>query len=106
MSTGVIGGCPPEGGDFPEGTHPAAVTRTPDANRTDSPFHVLRGLPEDFAHDLPVFIFTTPGLPFLAKLWHWPLKTVLAKKGYDVIGEFACRGFDTWGPLWLIGGLN
>jgi hypothetical protein len=23
-----------------------------------------------------------------------------------IIGEFACRGFDSWGPLFLIGGLN
>jgi hypothetical protein len=42
----------------------------------------------------------------LAKLWHRPLKAALAEKGYDVIAEFACRGFDTWGPLWLTGGLN
>ena len=28
------------------------------------------------------------------------------KKGYDVMAEFSCRGFDTWGPLWLTGGLN
>jgi flavodoxin len=53
-----------------------------------------------------VFIFTTSGLPMFAKLWHWPLKNVLTKKGYEVLGDFACRGFDTWGPLWLTGGLN
>lgn len=66
----------------------------------------VRGLPETHARDLPVFIFTTSGLPVLAKLWHWPLKKMLAAKGYDVIAEFTCRGFDTWGPLWLAGGLN
>jgi hypothetical protein len=37
---------------------------------------------------------------------HAPLKRLLARKGFDVVGEFACRGFDTWGPLWLTGGLN
>ena len=66
----------------------------------------VRGLPENPASDLPVFIFTTSGLPVLAKVWHSPLKAALAKKGYDFIAEFACRGFDTWGPLWLTGGLN
>jgi flavodoxin len=66
----------------------------------------VRGLPDGYARDLPVFIFTTSGLPVLAKLWHRPLKAALAEKGYDVIAEFACRGFDTWGPLWLTGGLN
>lgn len=66
----------------------------------------VRGLPDTYARTLPVFIFTTSGLPFLAKFWHRPLKQALAGKGYEVIGEFACRGFDTWGPLWLAGGLN
>jgi len=66
----------------------------------------VRGLPEERTRDLPVFIFTTSGLPFLAKFWHRPLKQALAATGYEIIGEFACRGFDTWGPLWLTGGLN
>jgi flavodoxin len=66
----------------------------------------VRGLPGDFARALPVFIFTTSGLPFLAAFWHRPLKHLLASKDYEVVGEFACRGFDTWGPLWLTGGLN
>jgi hypothetical protein len=54
----------------------------------------------------PAFVFSTSGLPFLAKLWHGPLKKLLARKGFEVVGEFSCRGFDTWGPLWLTGGLN
>jgi flavodoxin len=72
----------------------------------DQLFQWVRGLPENSARDFPVFIFTTSGLPMFAKLWHWPLKNVLTKKGYEVLGDFACRGFDTWGPLWLTGGLN
>ena len=63
----------------------------------------VRGLPETYARALPVFIFTTSGLPFLATFWHWPLNHALASKGFGVTGEFACRGFDTWGPLWLTG---
>jgi hypothetical protein len=42
----------------------------------------------------------------MAKLWHAPLKKLLARKGFEPVGEFACRGFDTWGPLWFAGGLN
>ena len=72
----------------------------------DEIWNWVRGLPEEHAGKLRVFIFTTSGLPVLAKLWHRPVKNVLAKKGYSVIGEFSCRGFDTWGPLWLTGGLN
>ena len=54
----------------------------------------------------PAFIFSTSGLPFLSRLWHLPLKRKLRKKGYDVVGEFRCAGFDTVGPLRLFGGIN
>lgn len=54
----------------------------------------------------PAFIFSTAGLSFLASSWHAAFKAALAQKGFDVVGEFHCRGFDTWGPLWLIGGIN
>ena len=30
----------------------------------------------------------------------------LSDKGFEVIGDFNCKGFDTWGPLKLIGGIN
>jgi len=66
----------------------------------------VRGLPDGPERTMPAFVFSTSGLPFLARLWHWPLKRVLARKGVAVVGEFACRGFDTWGPLWFAGGLN
>ncbi len=66
----------------------------------------LRGLPDAEVSTIPAFIFTTSGLPFLAPLWAAPMRRLLARKGFDVLGEFACRGFDTWGPLWLTGGLN
>ena len=52
------------------------------------------------------FMFSTEGLPCLWRLWHWPIKAKLLKKGYDVVGEFHCGGFDTVGPLQLFGGLN
>ena len=39
----------------------------------------VRGLPEQYAEQLRVLIFLTSGLPMFAKLWHWPVKNVLAK---------------------------
>jgi flavodoxin len=53
-----------------------------------------------------VFIFSTSGLPFLSRLYHCPLKKRLARAGFDVVGEFHCRGHDSFGPLWFLGGLN
>jgi flavodoxin len=69
-------------------------------------FEWLRGFPDAPVPSMPAFIVSTSGLPFLAKLWHAPLRHLLARKGFRVVGELACRGFDTWGPLWLTGGLN
>lgn len=66
----------------------------------------LRGLPDTREAITPAFVFSTSGLPFLRRFWHQPLKTLLVRKGFEVVGDFACRGFDTWGPLWLTGGLN
>lgn len=67
---------------------------------------LLRRLPDAPAPARPAFVFSTSGLPFLSRVWHAPLERLLARKGFEVIGSFACRGFDTWGPLWLTGGLN
>jgi flavodoxin len=69
-------------------------------------FEWLSGLPDAIKPTRPAFIFSTSGLPFLAKLWHCPLRRLLSRKGFYTVGEFTCRGFDTWGPLWLAGGLN
>jgi len=66
----------------------------------------VRDLPESFQPKPAVFIFSTSGLPILARFWHRPLRVALTQKGFDVLDEFTCRGFDTWGPLWLAGGLN
>jgi flavodoxin len=66
----------------------------------------LVGLPDCRELSKPAFVFSTSGLPFLSNVWHSPLKRLLRRKGFDVVAEFSCRGFDTWGPLWLAGGLN
>lgn len=66
----------------------------------------LGGLPDCREPLKTAFVFSTSGLSFLSKVWHAPLKRLLGRKGFEVVGEFSCRGFDTWGPLWLVGGLN
>ena len=67
----------------------------------------------EFANRLPqsknkkAFIFSTSGITRIKVLIrHGPLKTILQSKGFEVIGEFNCAGFDTVGPLRIIGGLN
>lgn len=53
------------------------------------------------------FIFSTSGGgKVLGKGAHWRLRKPLEKKGFEVIGEFNCKGLDTFGPLKLIGGVN
>lgn len=69
-------------------------------------FEWLFGLPDTAEVQAPAFIFSTSGLPMFARFWHAPLRRLLTRKGFSVIGEFACGGYDTWGPLWLTGGLN
>ncbi len=69
-------------------------------------FEWLRGLPDTPVARCPAFVFSTSGLSFLAKLWHAPLIRELSKKGFVVVGDFHCRGHDSWGPLWLAGGIN
>jgi flavodoxin len=52
------------------------------------------------------FVFSTAGLPFLSSIWHRPLRRRLYRRGWRILGEFTCPGWDSWGPLRLIGGLN
>jgi flavodoxin len=59
------------------------------------------------SHGPRAFVFTTSGMGRSQSLpWQRSLEEVLRDKGYDVVGSFACRGFDTWLPLRLVGGLN
>lgn len=48
------------------------------------------------------FTFHTSGN---GKTYSW-LNKNLTRKGFDVIGEFNCKGYDTYGPFKLIGGHN
>ncbi len=54
------------------------------------------------------FIFSTSGLrkiPFIHN-FDKPLKAKLQRKGFDIIGEFSCRGLDTYRATRLVGGIN
>ena len=68
----------------------------------------------DFVDKLPMirnkkaFIFSTSGLRkvrFIHNLDE-PLKEKLQRKGFDIIGEFSCRGFDTSRAAMIVGGIN
>jgi flavodoxin len=68
----------------------------------------------DFVDKLPVltnkkaFIFSTSGLrkiPFVHN-FDKPLRKKLQRKGFDIIGEFSCRGLDTYRATKLVGGVN
>lgn len=55
--------------------------------------------------DKPAFIFSTHGAK-TTQMAHAELKKHLADKGLNVVGEWHCRAFDTFGPLMLLGGIN
>ena len=66
---------------------------------------LVRELPQ--VTNRPAFVFCTSGsaepgmLPYTRRF-----QDLLARKGYDVVGSFSCRGFDSWLPLKIFGGLN
>jgi len=64
----------------------------------------------DFINSLPplnkkAFIFSTKGG---TPTWlnHKKLRKKLIEKGFNIVGEFSCKGFDTFGMLKYIGGIN
>ena len=56
------------------------------------------------------FIFSTSGIPFAEASYmpkcHKTLKNKLISKGYKIVNEFICRGFNTNVFLKYVGGLN
>lgn len=68
----------------------------------------------DLVDNLPLqnnkkaFVFSTSGLNEGRVLnnFNKRLKRKLREKGFTIIGDFSCRGFDTLGPLILIGGIH
>ena len=49
------------------------------------------------------FVFSTCGD---GKMHHTALKEKLVNRGFVIVDEFCCRGWDTVGPLKLFGGIN
>ncbi|MEE1782898.1 flavodoxin family protein [Streptomyces sp. SP17BM10] len=53
------------------------------------------------------FVFTTSGLPEPGfRPFTGPLVRRLERKGFAVSDTFSCRGFDTWLPFKLVGGIS
>jgi flavodoxin len=63
----------------------------------------VEGLPE---LKKKVFLFSTAGFPLMKAAYHLDMKVKLQGKGAKILGEFSCRGYDTYGPYKLIGGIN
>jgi len=59
-------------------------------------------------HGNKVFIFSTSGISKIPLIhdYHRSIKKALKKRGYEVIGEFTCRGYNTHGPFKWFGGIN
>jgi flavodoxin len=66
----------------------------------------------DFADKLPqvtnkkAFIFSTSGQTGKTSKFHQRLKEKLQSKGYNVVAEFNCAGFGTFGALKIVGGIK
>jgi flavodoxin len=50
------------------------------------------------------FIFSTSGQGGNER--HKSLKELLVTRGFSIVDEFSCKGWDTFGPMKLIGGIN
>ncbi len=54
------------------------------------------------------FLFSTSGMRknFILNRSHRHFKNKLKEKGFKILGEYDCRGYDTYSLLKLIGGIN
>lgn len=65
----------------------------------------LLGFADSLEHmNKKAFVFSTSGMG--SKSIHNALRKKLSEKEYIIIGEFACRALDTWGPFKIFGGIN
>jgi flavodoxin len=62
----------------------------------------IEGLPH--MENKRAFVFITSG----AQKQDYPrnLAQILEEKGFEIIGQFHTKAYDTWGPLKLVGGIN
>lgn len=56
--------------------------------------------------DTNAFIFSTAGGANENMKDHKQMNDLLAEKGFKVVDQFTCKGLDTMGPLFLVGGIN
>jgi len=54
--------------------------------------------------DKKAVVVSTSGFSF--KGFHRSLRKKLVNKGFKIIAEFNCKGWDTFGPFKLVGGMN
>lgn len=67
--------------------------------------NLIRRLPT--VDHVRAFTFFTSGARSVPLLdYNKPVRKHLEAKGFEVIGSFSCRGFDTVGPFGFIGGIN
>lgn len=54
------------------------------------------------------FVFATSGRPEgqIVNRYNQRLQRALTEKGFALVGEFSCRGYDAVGPWKLLGGFN
>jgi flavodoxin len=52
------------------------------------------------------FIISTSGQEGRSEKFHKPLREKLLSKGYSIIGEFNCPGYDTYALTKLVGGIK
>ncbi len=66
----------------------------------------------EFADKLPTvtkqqaFIFSTSGQANNGPKFHKKLRETLQSRGFNIVGEFNCTGFDTYGALKIFGGIQ
>ena len=72
----------------------------------DSLLDLVQKLPA--FEDKKAFIFSTSGLRKIPVVHNFdkPLRERLQHKGFGIIGEFSCRGLDTYRATRLVGGVN
>ncbi|NKY50719.1 flavodoxin family protein [Nocardia vermiculata] len=67
--------------------------------------NLIRELPQQ--PSAPAFVFATSGFPEPPfRRYLRSLTTLLRRRGFDTIDTFHCRGFDTWLPLTVVGGIR
>ncbi len=61
----------------------------------------------DQAKNKKAFIFSTAGSKnVIFNRGHKAIKKRLRRKGFEIVGEFECLGYDSFGPLKFFGGIN